>query len=257
MMTLKTNRRNIYIFFLFTISLLPSAAQALSTYECLRDLMPITDRASLQNKRQNVEEPFALDEKFVIFPEVVKDAVVGFYFYGPKGAAYYDAVEKAGKVTSLAELTFKKDDGVYELVAQPNGIETVTVQYLPGFKLAPTGKDGPVMLGASVLPVFGAFVSRPDMDKSAYLNPKSVTEISVKKWMAENWQGRRPASIEELPINSTIVKLKTLQPKSNDDLWKPAKNELKLRKAWIQTHNLDERAFKQLSLAMEGSCKEP
>jgi hypothetical protein len=217
--------------------------------------MPITDRASLQNKRQGVEEPFVVSDKFVVFPEISNGIVSGFYFYGPKGGAYYDAVDRSGKIVSLGDLTFNSKDGTYELVAQPGGLETVAVHYLPGFKTAATGKDGPALLGASVLPVIGAFVSRPDLDKVAYQNPKNVNDVVVRKWMEENWTGRKPAS-QELAVNTTILKLKTIQEKSADELWKPLKSELKLRKAWIQTHNLDEQAFKQLSLTMEGSCKE-
>lgn len=251
---MKTNRLRPIAVILFLLA--PHTAGAFSSYECLRDLMPITDRATLQNKRQEVESPFLVSEKFIVFPEISNNTVSGFYFYGPKGAAYYDAVDRSGKIIHLGDLIFKKDEGVYELVAQPGGIETVMVHYLPGFKAAPTGKDGPVVLGASVLPVIGAFVSRPDLVRSTYLNPKSVNDIVLKKWMNERWEGRRPASVEDVPINSTILKLKTIHEKSAEDIWKPLKAELKLRKAWIQTHNLDEQAFKQLSLTMEGSCKE-
>lgn len=252
---MKTNRLNSYLLGLALLA--PATAGAFSSYDCLRALMPITDRASLQNKRQEVEAPFIVSDKFIVFPEISNGTVSGFFFYGPKGAAYYDAADKLGKTVHIGDLNFKSAEGVYELVAQPGGLETVTVNYLPGFRLAPTGKDGPVVLGASVLPVIGALVSRPDLDKSAYINPKNVNDSLVKKWMAERWEGRRPAAVDDIPVNSTILKLKTVQAKSAEDQWKPLKAELKLRKGWIQTHNLDEQSFKQLSLAMEGSCKEP
>src|SRR5262249_39548908 len=161
------------------------------------------------------------------------------------GAAFYDAVDKSGKVVHIGDLVFKKDEGVYELVAQPGGLETVTVQYLPGFRLVPSGRDGPVILGASVLPVIGAFVSRPVLDRTAYVDPKNINEMVIKKWMTERWEGRKPASVEDVPVHTTILKLKSVQAKATEDLWKPLKAELKLRKAWIQTHNLDEQAFKQ------------
>lgn len=254
-MILKTNRRNPIILALLLLA--PASSWGFSSYECLRELMPITDRASLQNKRQEVEEPFIVSDKYIVFPEVSNGTVSGFYFYGPKGAAFYDAVDRGGKTVQIGDLKFKSAEGVYDLVAQPGGLETVTVSFLPGFKFAPTGKDGPVILGASVLPVIGALVSRPDLDKSAYLNPKNANDTVIKKWMSEHWEGRRPAAVDDIPVNRTILKLKTVQDKSAEEQWKPLKAELKLRKGWIQTHNLDEKSFKQLSLAMEGSCKEP
>lgn len=253
-MTLKTNLRNILF---VTLSIASLRAEAYNAFECLRDLMPITDRATVQTKRGDVEEPFIVDGKYVVFPEISNGTVTGFFFYGAKSAAYYDAAEVKGKIKSIGDMSFRRDEGIYDLVAQPAGLETVTVHYLPGFRLAPTGGDGPVVLGASVLPVVGAFVSRPDIEKLAYNNPKSFTDSAVKKWMSEHMTERRPASVDDIVINSTILKLKTLQVKSGDALMKPLRQELKLRKAWVQSHNLDEKAFKQLTLTMEGSCKEP
>jgi len=254
MMTLKTNRLSAAILILVLFILGPLQTRA-SSFECLRDLMPITDRAAVQSKRDGVEEPFIVNEKYIVFPEVSNGTVTGFFFYGVKSAAYYDAAEIKGRTVSLGDLTFKSADGIYELVAQPAGLETVTVSLLPGFKIAPTSKEGPVVLGASVLPVIGAFVSRPELAKSAYLNPKSMNDIVIQKWMGDRMD-RRPASVEDIKINSTILKLKTIQSKDQDDLMQPLRTELKLRKTWIQTHNLDEKAFKQLTLTLEGSCKE-
>ena len=91
-MILKTNRLN--PIFLFLIVLVSAEASAFSSYDCLRELMPITDRATLQNKRQEVEAPFVVQDKYLVFPEVSNGTVSGFYFYGPKGAAYYDAVDR-------------------------------------------------------------------------------------------------------------------------------------------------------------------
>src|SRR5262249_42601583 len=112
MMTLKTNRRN--SIFLILILSAPASARAFSSYDCLRDLMPITDRASLQNKRQEVEAPFIVSDKFIVFPEVSNDTVSGFFFYGPKGAAYYDAADKNGKTVNIGDLKFKSSEGVYD-----------------------------------------------------------------------------------------------------------------------------------------------
>ncbi len=258
-MILKTNPLRPIVKAILAVSAIVASPHAFGTYnafECLRDIMPITDRAAVQNKRGDVEEPFLVNNKFIVFPEVSNLVVTGFFFYGQKGAAYYDAAEVKGSLKSIGDLAFKKDDGIYELIAQPEGLETVTVHYLPGFKLAPGGKNGPMVLGATVLPVIGAFVSRPDMIKVAYQNPKEVNDIVVKKWMSESMGERRPASVDDIKLNATILRLKTIQEKSHEDLWKPFKHELRLRKNWIQTHNLDEKAFKQLSLILEGTCKE-
>lgn len=252
MMTLKTNRRNATIILILLFSI---EARAYSAFDCLRDLLPITDRATVQGKRDGVEEPFLVDGKYLVFPEISNATVTGFYFYGPKDAAYYDAGEYKKRTVSLGDLGFKVSEGIYDLVAQPGGLETVTVSLLPGFRVAPTGKEGPVVLGSSVLPVIGAFVSRPEVAKSAYVNPREVNDIVIQKWMSERME-RKPASVEDITINKTIIKLKTLQAKAGAELMRPLKQELKLRKNWIQTHNLDEKTFKQLSLVMEGSCKD-
>lgn len=257
---MKTNPHK--ILFLAVLSGLALEASALNTFECVRDLLPATDRASFNTKRVGVEEPFLVNDKFLVFPEVTNGTVSGFYFYGPKVAAYYDAVEIKGKKSSIrqiGDLVFRASEGVYDMVAQPSGLETVTVPFLPGYQSGSSGRNGPVMLGSSVLPVIGAFVSRPAMTKTYYHNPGAANESDIKRWVAARMPsegGRKPAMNEEGTVNRTIVHLRTVQNKSEEDLWRPLKHEFKLRREWIKSHNLDEKSFKQLSLIMEGSCKE-
>ena len=225
-MILKTNPLKPVLLVLALSAVSPVQAGAYNAFDCLRDLMPITDRATVQSKRGEVEEPFLVNEKFIVFPEISNDTVTGFYFYGQKGAAYYDAAEVKNSTKHLGDLQFKKDDGIYELVAQPTGLETVTIHYLPGFKTSSSGGKGPVVLGVAVLPIIGAFMSRPSVGQVTYLNPKNVNDIVVKKWMAETLGDRTPASVEDIKVNMTMLRLKTVQAKSTEELWKPLKHEL-------------------------------
>ncbi|MGE4130699.1 MAG: hypothetical protein AB7F86_03630 [Bdellovibrionales bacterium] len=257
MMILKTNRRS-YRFWLATFIIFFSgpSGHAYTEFECLRDLMPITDRANFQTKRVDVEEPFLVGDNWIIFPEVINQVVAGFFFYGLNSAKYYDAVERPpGKIKHIGDLKYVAREGLYELVAQPDGLETVAIRYLPGFQVESAGRNGPVMLGASVLPVVGAFVSRPELIKTSYHNPTAVNENDLKEWMASR-MARRPASLDDVKIEKSILRLKTVEKKSADQLWRPIRAELKLRRKWIQSHNLDDKSFKELSLTMASSCKE-
>lgn len=110
------------------------------------------------------------------------------------------------------------------------------------------------MLGASVLPVVGAFVSRPDMTASAYTDPTSSSERDVKDWIVEKSGARSPASVEDVKINRTLVKLKTQKPKRVSQLWEPLQAEYVLRRDWVKKNNLDEQSFRQLTRIMSTSC---
>ncbi len=258
-MSLKTNPLK----FLYVLAILFSSveANALKPFECLRDLMTITDRANFGSKRSGVEEPFLINDKFLVFPEVTNGVVSGFYVYSSQSSAYYDAIEGSSSSSSirhLGDLKFNAKVGVYELVAQPDGLETVTIPFLPGFQNNASGKSGPVVLGASVLPVIGAFVSRPAQPKTAYHNPMAANENDLKKWISDHSGGRRPASkdLGDMEVPKTIARLKTVEKKNRGELMAPLMRELKLRRQWIQSRNLDEDSFKKLSLFMEGNCKE-
>lgn len=256
-MILKTNPLKPILALLFPIALAaPHTAFASKSFECLRALIPVTDRAVLQSKRVGVEEPFLVNDKYIVFPAIDGKAVVGFYFYSAAGAKFYDAVDINGQTKTLVDLEFKRDHGVYDLIAQPAGLETVTVPYLPGFRYTIRKGGGPVVLGTSVLPVLGALVSRPNLESTSYHNPDDVNSNDLKRWVVDRQGDRAPASLDNVEIKRTILKLKTVAEKSREDLWSPIRTELHLRKTWIKTHNLDEKAFKQLSLAMDGSCKD-
>jgi hypothetical protein len=97
------------------------------------------------------------------------------------------------------------------------------------------------MLGSSVLPVLGAIVSRPESYDFVYRNPEPML-------------GRSPANAPSLPVE--MVALKTVSPKTQKRLWQPLYDELRLRKTWIKEHNLDEVTFKDLSRALDSSCRE-
>lgn len=254
MMILKTSRLSLLILLLFSLQ-----ARALNTFECLRDIMQVTDRGNYQKKRTDVERPFMVGDKHMVFPEVVKRKVTGFFVYDHKSAWYYDAVEikeiKGKKTMPIADLSDVKERAVYQMVVQPAGLETITIYFLPGFDVTETNSEGPVMLGSTVLPIVGAIVSRPEKYDPVYTNPTSIDEDALKKWFYTNSSGRRPASANEMQINRKIVSLITQSRKEDSRLWQPITNELKIRQDWIKAHNLDEASFKEISRAMDHSCR--
>lgn len=230
-------------------------AGALNRFDCLRDLMPITEHGIFLHKRKGVEDPFAVSNgKYIVFPEISGYRVSGFYIYNNKGGWFYDAVEVSGKRRPLKELEFDSNHGIYELTAQPDGLETVSVQYLPGFDPKESDKEGPVMLGSSVLPVVGAMISRPAQRKVAYHNPAGAYEADLKKWMAHHHTGRSPASAKTIEITRSIFKMHPSEQKR--DIWAPLDTELKLRKEWIKTRNLDEQTFRDFNRLLQTSCAE-
>lgn len=230
-------------------------AQASNKYECLRELVPVTDRAFLRHRRKQVEAPFFLNNgRFMVFPEVDERKVTGFFVYNASGAWYFDSIKKSdGTLKAIADL-LPGPDGIYELIAQPSGLETVAIHLLPGFSKQKGNKDGPVMLGASVLPVVGAFVSRPDLQVTKYTDPVSSSEQEIKGWMLATGAGRSPASANEQKMNRTLVHLKTQKPKSSSRLWEPLEEEFHLRRDWIKRSNLDEQSFRQLTRIMSTTC---
>jgi hypothetical protein len=235
-----------------------AGAEGFNTFDCLRDMMPLTERGSFQRQRVNVERPFMAGEKYMVFPEVIARKVTGFYVYDGKAAYYYDTIEartehglSASPIAALAE---RKDRPLYQMTAQPAGLETVTIYYMPGFNAGETNKNGPVVLGTSVMPVIGAFVSRPEQYDYAYESPKDVPENRLQDWLAKQKGGRAPAS--EQKVDRELVSLKSKHKKSEAELWAPLKAELSLRRKWVRDHNLDDRTFKELSRVMDGSCRE-
>ena len=106
MMILKTRALNL-LFLFISVS---AGAEGFNTFDCLRDMMPLTERGSFQRQRVNVERPFMAGEKYMVFPEVIARKVTGFYVYDGKAAYYYDTIEartehglSASPIAALAE----------------------------------------------------------------------------------------------------------------------------------------------------------
>jgi hypothetical protein len=222
----------------------------------VRDLMPITEQTAFQVKRKNVEKPFVVSDKYLVFPEVSKTEVTGFYVYGPGKAWYYDEVEEHDQRRQLTDLKSSGEYTLYSLVVQPEGLETLTLSYMPGYRDIETVANGPVVLGSSVLPVVGAIASREAKPfRMIYKNPGDLDETELKKWIFEH-SSRRPAAATDIKITRSLAHLYTGQAKTDEQLWEPLREERQLRKHWVQTHNLDENAFRKLSRLLETSCKE-
>ncbi len=244
------------ILLLFILS--EGRASALDTFACVRDLLPITEPAAFQSKRDHVERPFLLNEKYLVFPEVADKVVTGFYIYTADNAWYFDGLEgKAQPSIRQALRLFKPGDHtLYEMIAQPTGLETITLLYMPGYGIEDTTKRGPVALGASFLPVIGGMMSRTNQNLiSVYHNPADAHESELQQWVYEH-SSRKPASVKEIEVPRKMMQLITLQPKKSELLLSPLKNEYKLRKRWVQTHNLDEGSFRTLSRLMQTTCQE-
>lgn len=233
----------------------PREAFAFDRFECLSQLLPVTDRGVFQPKRKGFEQPFpAGNGKYLIFPEVGDGMVTGFYIYDRGHAAYYDMVERDGGAVKLTEL--RTEGKVFDLVAQPDGLETVSIHFLPGYDPNDTDKNGPVMLGASILPVAGAFVSRPKQRKITYYDPSATRESEVKAWLHRHAGSRAPASVADMPIRHEILHLTTRAVKAEGALWRPLDLELRLRRDWVKTRNLDDESFRALNRALQGGCRD-
>ena len=242
------------------ITLNAGHAFALETFECVRDLIPITEQAAFQSKRKQVEKPFMASEKYMAFPQVIKDAVTGFFLYSSGHAWYYDSVESADPSVietprSIADLKRTNQFTLFNLVVQPTGLETVTLQYMPGFGNNETTQGGPVILGSSLMPVVGAFMSRTNEQLAVvFRNPREVDNDDLKRWVYEHLS-RKPAAEGDITIEHQLLHLATRKELTKAELWRPMMDELKLRKVWVQNHNLDEDTFKKFSRIMETTCK--
>ncbi|MBX3022112.1 MAG: hypothetical protein KF799_10600 [Bdellovibrionales bacterium] len=242
-----------FALFLFWRSVTAAAPSAtFNRYHCLRDLMPITERGVFINQRKGVEDPFVVNNRHLVFPEVESGEVIGFYVYDETGAWHYDAVESKDGKQLIKDLKFDSSQGILELVAQPKGLETFSMTYLPGFNPKEPDQGGSVMLGSSVLPVVGAMISRPLPPKNAFNNPATAYESDLRRWMSKHSSGRFPADDKKAEIKKTMRRLSL---SGRGDAWAPLDNELKLRQQWIRTHNLDEQAFRSFTRIMDGSCK--
>ncbi len=221
-MILKTKALNLFIL----LTTLNAGAEGFKTFECLRDMMPLTDRGSFQRTRVGVERPFVSGGKFIVFPEVVAKKVTGFYVYDAKGAYYFDSISSREngvlQIKAIGSLTRSQQFPIYQMTAQPGGLETVTIFFTPGLNFGQTNSAGPVYIGASVMPVIGALISRPDQYNYVYEDPTEVPEERLAAWIAHEQRGRGPASAEpRAPMARQIVSLSTKSPKQEAQLWPP------------------------------------
>jgi len=226
----------------------PFPTHASDSYRCLRDLMPFTTHGTLRVQRKGVEQPF-LAANYIVFPEVANGVVTGFYVYGPNKAYFYDAVAIGGARLPIKSLG--PDHGILDLTAQPNGLETVSIPFLPGFNPRESDKEGASVLGSTVLPVVGAVFSRPARARAAYNSPVEARENELRTFISRHGERRMPAS--ELSLERTIIKM---IPGERANLSRPLEAELALRRRWVQNHNLDESTFRELTRAMQNSCRE-
>lgn len=224
-------------FVLFGAAALVATARA-DEVTCLRDLLPITDKVSFQKDRKGFEKPFVVESKYVIFPEVKNGKLTGFYVYSPRAAKYYDTVQtpmenKSGDRVSVSKL---KPGVRYDLTAQPEGLETVTIIYEPKARKTQARMPSSVALGSSIIPVVGALVELQETRKADPVFQK-----------AEEGRGDEKAR--------RLVRLTTLSAKSSAEMMQPLRAELDLRKKWIQRANLDNDSFRDLNRVLQTSCR--
>lgn len=196
--------------------------QSYNVIDCLRELIEISDHGVFKN-RKGFEQPVSLSREFLAFPEIRNNKLNGFYIYNRDAAFYYDAVEfPDGQRVAIKELAYKEEVGIYRMTAQPLGLETVSIDYLPGFD--------------------------PDKNGRQYNSPALQPERVVKKWMFPEQK--------DAEIKHTLLRLLSQGSKTPEQLWAPVHEEKKMRRSWIQRHNLDQAAFRNLNRVLEGVCRE-
>lgn len=207
--------------------------------DCLRDLIPVTDKVSFHQGRVGFERPFVVSGKFVVFPEVKGSKLTGFFVYSQKSRKYYDAVRanlksSLAKAKSVSELA---SGIVYDLVAQPDGLETITVSYTPQLAVESSRTPSGAAFGSSMLPVVGALVELQEKKKTVtvYNDPNKSSQASM--------------------FDRKLLQLTTKKMKSAEELLSPLRSELKMRKAWIQQANLDNDSFRELNRILQTSCR--
>lgn len=196
--------------------------------ECLRRLLPITALSRLQSKRAGIDPPLALGSGHVAFPQTSGRHVTGFFIYGPGAARHYDKVAWSdSELERVADLLPTPDRGVLDLVAQPDGMETVVIPFLPGLSFS----DGRS---------FGA----------VYRSPQDAKDSEIARVISGTGRGERsPASGGGNAVRRTVVRLVESDLKG-EQVWAPIERELKLRYDWIRNHNIDESTFKDLASVM-------
>ncbi len=234
-------------------------ASALNVFECTRGLMRVTERALLQAERKGFEAPFFAGE-YLVFPEVNNGKLVGFFVYKDKRAWHYDSVERLAKTKVQPSIRLESAplsrDRIYQLIAQPDGLRTMTLQYLPGIGATEASAKAPVALGATVLPVVGAWIGRTrPVTRSVYYDPAKIPESKIRSWLYQHLD-RKPSSPEEIEIKRPLIRLTSSSKLQNNALWQPLESELQLRKNWIRSNNLDADSFQLFSQLLQGPCRE-
>ena len=243
-----------------------AGAEIANRFECLKTLLPLTkDRADVI-RPDGTEPPFMINENYLAFAAAEKGRVAGFYVYDHDQAWYYDTVERPGGApgrTPLKALRADRDSGVIELTAQPNGLETIAISHLPGFGpnflAVEATYANTAILGASVLPVVGAFIPHPKGRDLAYHDPRRVKPRDLETWFTR--QGlvateRTSTSDHEGSIARTILKLAVGTAKTPRELWAPLDREIERRRAWVKQNNIDLVTFGGLNKAMQNGCRQ-
>jgi hypothetical protein len=142
------------------------------------------------------------------------------------------------------------------MITQPDGLRTLTLLYLPGLWRQESTANAPVALGSTMFPVIGAIAAktRPS-PKAVYSNPSELSEEDLKASIYAHLE-QKPANIQDVTVRRTMVRLTSQNLESAALLWMPLKQELRLQREWIQSHNLDLPTFQEFSHLLEGPCRE-
>jgi hypothetical protein len=124
----KTNPLNLILVSTLTSWAVP--VNAGTAFDCLKDLLPITSRGEAKIKRNGFEAPF-VKGAFLVFPEGTFGRTTGFYVYKGDGAWFYDSVVDAVAPKGRRPIGDLEDGKLYELIAQPEALETLAVPYRP------------------------------------------------------------------------------------------------------------------------------
>jgi hypothetical protein len=257
-MMILTKSRHKFVLLTILIALSGGRASALNRFECLRGLISVTEQASLQDKRKGVDKPF-FEGDYLVFPEVTRKRLAGFFVYKGTKAWHYNAVERLKNNNAKHQFSINsapfKDTSLYQMVTQPDGFRTLTLLYLPGLLGEDSLVSAPVALGSTVLPVIGAIGAKNRLPKAVYNNLANSSEDEIKAWIYPKLR-RKPANFRDVTVRRTMIRLASKGDTKGERLWEPLNAELGLRREWIQTHNLDTASFQKFSQLLEGPCRE-
>jgi hypothetical protein len=124
----KTSPLNFLLISLLIFKAVP--VQAGTAFDCLKDLMPVSARGESKIKRKGFEAPFAAGA-FLVFPEGTYGRTTGFHVYKGDGAWFYDSVVDAVDPKGRRPVGDLEDGKTYDLIAQPENLETLAIPYRP------------------------------------------------------------------------------------------------------------------------------